>query len=131
MFFFFADFSQFAATRTSGANVTLPAQPSSFVLLAFKELSTAVRKIGPTRLEADIEIVVILLAEFQSRCLELSEDLLKAIQALVGSDKNDVAIQSLWDLVFLKRFFECGKEKEWKVVEDQLLEIVSQVCSRS
>lgn len=124
-------FLSFLATQALDANVVSPTQPSSFILLALNELSKAVRKIGPTRLEADIKIVVTVLAEFQARCLELSEDLLKAIQSLDGRDKKDVAIQSLWDLIFLRRFFESGKDQEWKVVENQLLDIVSQFFSLS
>lgn len=94
-----------------------------------KSLASAIRKISPTRLAANQEIVITLLAEFQIKCLDLSVELLKAIQQLQGKDKNNVAIQSLFDIGFLRRFFETGKEKDWKTIEDGLLEIVSLLSS--
>lgn len=109
----------------SSSPVALPTQPSSPVLLSLRVLVAAIRQIGPHRTKADPTIVKTLVAAFEESILPIAQAFIPLVAAVKGPRQGQVAAQSLWDLVFLKRFMGDAAKSEWATVEGALLKLVS------
>lgn len=120
----------FAASRglSNGASSTLPlpSQPSPALLSSLRQLNTAIRKVGLHRTQSDRSIVNSLLAAYQSRALEVVKTFVATgLNKLEGGQKREVAVQVVWDLAFLRRFWGEVETAEWEAVTTQLLKSVS------
>lgn len=112
-------------TNGNATAAPIPSQPSALVLTSLKSLVIAIRRVSPRQLQSNSSITSSLIAEFQTRCLDLAQELVSLVQTLEGDQKKNVAIQSLWDLSFLRRFWGQEKKEHWEEITQTLSSVSS------